>query len=505
LCNRLSANVRLAIGLSVLVSLVGTHGSVAAGAIALDPAKLLRIATVDERFQSYNIEMVEVTGGLFWRPYVSPAVSADSVERSSGRYALHPAIDLKNPRLRRLAAALSPAYLRVSGTWANATYFSDTDVTPSKPPAGFNGVLTRERWRGVVDFARTVGARIVTSFAVSAGTRDAWGRWTSEQARSLLSSTHSVGGDIAAAEFFNEPDLKSGAPDGTDAASFRRDFSTFHALMRQVAPKTLLLGPGTIGEDANAAAMFAAAADGIDAVSYHHYGAVSERCGGDRTPETALSEQWLARTDEAFAFYRQLRDHLAPGKPIWLTETAETACGGNRWSATFLDTFRYLDQLGRLARAGVKVVMHNTLAASDYGLLDERTLLPRPNYFGALLWRRLMGTTVLDSGIPIQNGLHVYAHCGRRGQGAVTLLVINNDRTEPRELILPKDFERYTLEATEAGASAAVRLNGDVLASDGRDEPPWLKGAPMAAGTIRFAPATITFLSIPDARHPDCK
>ena len=92
---------------------------------------------------------------------------------------------------------------------------------------------------------------------------------------------------------------------------------------------------------------------------------------------------------------------------------AEAACGGNPWAVSFLDTFRYLDQLGRLAKAGVQVVMHNTLAASDYGLLDERTLEPRPNYWGALLWRQLMGTTVLDAGLPIRRGLHVYAHCQR--------------------------------------------------------------------------------------------
>ena len=40
---------------------------------------------------------------------------------------------------------------------------------------------------------------------------------------------------------------------------------------------------------------------------------------------------------------------------MWLTETAEAACGGNPWASTFLDTFRYLDQLGRLAKAGVKM------------------------------------------------------------------------------------------------------------------------------------------------------
>ena len=32
---------------------------------SLDPAKMPTIGTVDERFQSYNIEMVEVIGGRF--------------------------------------------------------------------------------------------------------------------------------------------------------------------------------------------------------------------------------------------------------------------------------------------------------------------------------------------------------------------------------------------------------------------------------------------------------
>lgn len=39
--------------------------------VSLDPAKMPPIDTVDERFQSYNIEMVEVIGGNFWKPYGS--------------------------------------------------------------------------------------------------------------------------------------------------------------------------------------------------------------------------------------------------------------------------------------------------------------------------------------------------------------------------------------------------------------------------------------------------
>ena len=97
--------------------------------------------------------------------------------------------------------------------------------------------------------------------------------------------------------------------------------------------------------------------------------------------------------------------------------------------------------------------MHNTLAASDYGLLDEKTLAPRPNYWGALLWRRLIGTTTLESGIPIKAGLHVYAHCLRGGPGGVSLLVINTDAHSTRTLRLTTSSERYTLDRSEEHTS----------------------------------------------------
>jgi len=484
----------------ILWSLVLTCVQAAAAETSLAPAKMRRVCSVDERFQSYNIEMAEVTGGPFWRPYDAPGSGP-----RSGLFSERKPKDLGNARLRILAAALSPAFMRVSGSWANATYFAGADDA-SAPPPGFKAVLTKREWQGVIDFSRAVEAPIVTSFAISAGTRNAAGVWMPEQARDLPAATRSMGGHIAAVEFMNEPDLPTigGAPEGYDAAAYARDFAVFSAFIKQEAPDVMVLGPGTGGGPSDAAASFVASARGIDAVSYHYYGAVSARCGGQQTPEAALSEAWLAQTDKRLASYRTLRDRLAPGKPIWLTETAETACGGDPWSATFLDTFRYLDQLGRLAKTGVQVIMHNTLAASDYGLLDEQTFLPRPNYWSALLWRRLMGRTVLDSGVPIEPGLHVYAHCQRGIAGGVTLLVINNDRNDARTLTLPDASERYTLDAASL-QDAAVRLNGRMLSLENGDRIPRLTGIAMPAGRITLAPVTITFLTIPEAGNRACR
>jgi hypothetical protein len=467
--------------------------------------------------------MVEVTGGRFWKPYAASTStpSARGADNAGNMpegakpdlYAYREPIDLSNPRLRTLAAALAPAYMRVSGTWANTTYFAENDETPATPPNGFRAVLSRARWKGVIAFAHAVNAEIVTSMAISSGARDAAGRWQSDQARRLFAYTRSVGGRIAAAEFMNEPTLAAmgGAPKGYDAAAYGRDFKAFVAFIRASEPDVMVLGPGSIGETTATQSsadfistqdMLAASGPGIDAFSYHHYGALSQRCApGQTTPEAALSEAWLASTGRTLAYYRSLRDELAPDKPIWLTETAETACGGNPWASTFLDTFRYLDQLGRLAKAGVQIVAHNTLAASDYGLLDEKTLRPRPNYWAALLWRRLMGTIVLDAGT--HKGIHLYAHCRRGARGAITLLAINTDRTTSAILRLPVTSERYTLSADDL-QSAEVKLNGTALELGPNDDFPRLAAVISPPGSIEIGPATSTFLTVGDAKNPAC-
>ena len=184
-------------------------------------------------------------------PPAGKASSGDTpAGMNPGLYQYRPPIDLTNARLRKLAAALGPAYVRVSGTWANTTYFPDTDRAPTKAPKGFNGVLTRQQWKGVVDFSKAADAQIVTSFATSVGTRDAAGVWTPGQAKRLVDYTNSVGGRIAAAEFMNEPTFAAmgGAPAGYDAAAYGRDFKVFHAFAKQAAAGMLILGPGSVGE-----------------------------------------------------------------------------------------------------------------------------------------------------------------------------------------------------------------------------------------------------------------
>jgi heparanase 1 len=312
-----------------------------------------------------------------------------------------------------------------------------------------------------------------------------------------------------------------GAPKGYDAAAFGRDFSVFLPFVKKAAPDMLVLGPGGVGEGIPLAPIglagsiiknediLKATGPQFDGFSYHSYGATSKRCASmgpasQTTAEAALSENFLSRADRIAAFYAGLRDRFEPGKPLWLTETADAACGGNPWASTFLDSFRYLDQLGRLSKRGVQVHMHNTLASSDYGLLDVNTLMPRPNYWAALLWHKFMGKTVLDPGLSTATSLHIYSHCLRGEPGGVALLVINTDRSAPQSLDLAQVAERYTLTAPSLDATS-IQLNASELKLGEDDAIPSLTGISAGSGHLTFSPATITFVAIPNANNASCQ
>jgi len=521
--------IRVFLSGTVLATLALTSAAQQDATPTLHPATMQKLGTVDRRFVSYNVEMVEVTGGRFWKPYHSSATDSEAKPRPPADgsqpvgidlnlFQYRQPIDLSNPKLRKLAEALGPAYVRVSGTWQNTTFFQDNDQpAPAQPPAGFRAVLTRAEWKGVVDFARATDDRIVTSFSIGAGTRDANGVWTPAQAEAFLNYTKKIGGSIAATEFMNEPTFPGpgGAPAGYDADAFARDAKIFAAFLRKASPQTVFLGPGSTGEGVPLAAgglkMKLLETDGLmkatgpifDAFSYHFYGSVSRRCRGTMSADKALDAEWLDRTDVVEAFYAALRDKYLPGRPMWLTETAEAACGGDPFAGEFVDVFRYLNQLGTLAQKGVKTVMHNTLASSDYGLLNENTLEPRPDYWAALLWKRTMGDVVLNPEVHADAGVRVYAHCSAAGKGGVTIVALNTDAEHEHSLTLPLTAQRLTLTAADLTSSDTL-LNGAALKAEADGSVPEIKSVETPAGTLPLAAASATFFTVAGAHNKNC-
>ena len=167
-------------------------------------------------------------------------------------------------------------------------------------------------------------------------------------------------------------------------------------------------------------------------------------------------------------------------------------------------SFRYVVQHGSLAQQGVKVIMHNTLASSAYGLLDETTFAPRPNYWTAIVWGKLMGTTVLKPDINAPANVYVYAHCLRNRPGGVAVLVVNADRQKGSEINFSSEAERYILTAHQL-EDTTIQLNGASLQLNSADDVPQLSGEVVRAGRITFVPLSITFLAIPSANNSSCQ
>lgn len=495
----------------------------------IDSAAFTVVGEVDERYQSYNVEMAEVTGGTFWKPFTEaqragteplPLATPEQLSAITGfadmgnmmsmLMAPREPVDLSGARIRTLAKALGPVYVRVSGSWASHTYFDADGHTGGIHPAGYDAVLTREQWDGVIDFARAVGADLVTSMANTDGAHLDSGEWNPENSQAFLEYTQDHGLRIAAAEFMNEPDAANamGAPKGYTADDYGRDVRIFVEMLRRVAPDAKFIGPGSVigGDGAGFGLplphlltkdLLAAAATPPDIFSYHHYYGLSERGRGlAHVPsDQVLTEAYLALTDRTLHSYASAHDAYAPGSAYWLTETGDAAMGGNSWSPTWLDCPRYIDQLGRLAKQGVTSVMHNTLCASDYALLDDVTHLPRPKYWAAWLWAQCMGTTVYDVGIPLREGLHLYAHSRRDRKPGYALVAINTSKDADTVVSLPQEAAMYQL-TSDSLRGQAVFCNGTKLEMIDDHTMPAITARPVAAGDLVLPPVSVTFLTI---------
>ncbi len=150
------------------------------------------------------------------------------------------------------------------------------------------------------------------------------------------------------------------------------------------------------------------------------------------------------------------------------------------------------------------------MSGSTYGLLDELTLAPRPDYSAALLWRRIVGTRVLRvPPLDLPPEVRVYAHCLRDGPpGAVALLALNPNGEasadlRPADLGLRGPVDLYVGSA-DGIASPAVRLNGTVLATAADGTPPACAPSRHRGDSVAVQPAAWTFLVAREARMSAC-
>ena len=477
---------------------------------------------MDSRLVSYNIEMTEVTGGTFWKLYTPGQIEGREevpqladLSQMGSLLEMFPPADLQDQRALDLAKALGPAYIRVSGSWATTTYYDLDGRTNGKVPEGFHSILTRDQWDRLLDFVKYADGKLLISPANCDGVRNPDGTWNPGQLKLLLDYSRDYGVPVSAVEFMNEPNttILGGTPSNYTAEDFSRDQDLCFRFLKENYPEVLTVGPCSSGEKFSpyvgyhnlsvipSEDLLEGCKEQADVYSYHMYNCFSERgafLGVHWPGDKALSEEYLGIPWEAACYYKKLRDQYCPGAQMWVTESGDAGCGGNTWASTFLDVIRSADELGRFCTVTDGVIFHNTFMASDYGYLDFETHLPRPNYWLVLLWNRLMGAKVYDSGQEIREGFHCYVHSRKDGKKGYAYMIVNNSSLEAALVELPCKSTVYALTADYL-RSPKLLLNGKPLELTGTAQLPPLEGKMQEAGTLSLAPASVTFLVLEES------
>jgi heparanase 1 len=243
----------------------------------------------------------------------------------------------------------------------------------------------------------------------------------------------------------------------------------------------------------------------IDQVSWHYYPQQSRRgpvASRRASPSRLLDPDALNEAGYWADKMRAWRDQWAKGKPLWLGETGNAQFGGEPGlSDVYLASLWWMDELGLMARKGMDVVVRQTLSGMNYGLIDDATLAPRPDYWASLLWKRLMGRHVLATTVTGDNGrrLRTYAHAT---DSTRTLLLINLDPTRDAAVRVPTlngmTYAEYAVTAPDLfgqtthlnGTPLALTAAGTLPSTPGRDH------AAAASATVTVHPLSYSFVSV---------
>ncbi|XP_052875036.1 heparanase-like protein 1 [Gossypium arboreum] len=150
----------------------------------------------------------------------------------------------------------------------------------------------------------------------------------------------------------------------------------------------------------------------------------------------------------------------------WVSEYGRALHGGAKdLSPTFVDGYWYLDQLGMASTYNHKVFCRQTLIDGNYALLNTTTSIPNPDYYGALLWHMLMGSTVLAVTQLSNPNLSVYAHCAKKKAG-ITIIFINMSKDSSFNVTL----SNYEHQSRNLRSTDVAKPNFEFRGSKDREE-----------------------------------
>ncbi|WJX24251.1 heparanase [Trifolium repens] len=425
-------------------------------------------------------------------------------------------LDLGNKILSNAIKAFDPLRIRLGGSLQDQIIYQfghqkhcPQIIKKDGGLFGFSvGCLPQNRWDEVNEFLNETGVKLTFGLNALIGKKNSMedkknyiGNWNPKNAISLMKHTISKGYKIDSYELGNEL-CSEGIAARIDSVQYAKDITK----LRNVGPAV------------------------IDGVTHHIY---NLGAGVDKDLINKVQDPYfLSQIAQTFKDVSDSVRKFTPWAGAWVGESGGAYnSGGKDVSHTFVNGFWYLDQLGMTSTLDHKVFCRQTLIGGNYALLNTTTFIPNPDYYGAILWHRLMGSKVLSVSHEGSPYLRTYAHCSKQRPG-ITVLIINMSKSTSN-FSLVNDMNMYPKEYTTKGSvqttnssnstdkqmreeyhltpkdgniqSDVVLLNGIPLKLTEKLDIPELKPIFVSSSSpIIVGPDSIVFVHIKDFNAPAC-
>ncbi|XP_030484716.2 heparanase-like protein 2 isoform X1 [Cannabis sativa] len=351
-------------------------------------------------------------------------------------------LDIKNKIFVNAITAFNPLRIRLGGSLEDLVVYDVGNAVKECPKFrlqknglfGFsNGCLSQTRWDELNYLFNQTRALVTFSLnalygKIASREDKLWiGEWNPENARQLMEYTLEKGYKIDSYELGNEL-CGSGVAARVNSVQYGRDIIVLKNLLRELYPiastRPKVLGPAGFYDEKWFSTFLETTGPGIvDGVTHHIY-----NLGAGVDPGVINRIQDPVYLDKVAHTYRNVSrivKKYSPKAGAWVGEAGGAYnSGGKNVQDRFVDGFWYLDQLGMASSLDHKVYCRQALIGGFYGLLNTTTFVPNPDYYGALLWHRLMGKEVLAASHDGSPKLRAYSHCSKNKPG-ITLLLIN--------------------------------------------------------------------------------
>ncbi|CAN8323665.1 unnamed protein product [Cochlearia groenlandica] len=458
-------------------------------------------------------------------------------------------LNLNNTILQNAIQAFAPLKIRIGGTLQDLVIYETPDLKQPCLPFTQNssllfgytqGCLSMRRWNELNAFFSKTGAKVIFGLNALSGRNikrngEAVGAWDYTNAESfirfIVENNHTVDGW----ELGNE---LCGSGVGARVAADQYAIDTIalrnivNRVYKNVSHMPLVIGPGGFFEAAWFTEYLNKTANSVDATTRHIYNLGP---GVDQhLIEKILNPSYLDQEAITFRSLKNIINNSSTKAVAWVGESGGAYNSGrNLVSNAFVYSFWYLDQLGMASVYDTKTYCRQSLIGGNYGLLNTTNFTPNPDFYSALIWRRLMGRKALLTSFSGTKKIRSYSHCARESKGITVLLMnldnittvlakvgINNNNTyNMRHTKHMKKFfdksetpndeiqrEEYHLTAKDGNLhSQSMLLNGNTLqVNSAGDIPPIEPILVNSTEPVTIAPYSIVFVHMRDVVVPAC-